>query len=166
MKPSVRHKRTESCVSNQGAVIMSSVFSPLARAVLDSFSEGVVVFDPHGRVVYANSPAEEALDSVAVDAPRDAERLVPELARLGARIAPLRVGDLKVGEAVYLPETGERPKTLAERERNAILQTLEGNGWRLAQSARALGISRTTLWRRLKEYGLHRSGRGKWSRPS
>ena len=145
---------------------MSSVFSPLARAVLDSLAEGVVVFDPHGRVLYANSPAEAALDEVAADAPRNAERLVPELARRGAHIAPLRVGDLKVGDAVYLPDSAELPMTLAERERNAILQTLEGNGWRLAQSAKALGISRTTLWRRLKEYGLHRSGRGKWSRPS
>ena len=145
---------------------MSSVFSPLARAVLDSFAEGVVVFDPHGRVLYANRTAEVALATVSGDQPRNAERLLPELARLGARIAPLRVGDLKVGEAVYLPDAGEKPETLAERERNAILQTLEGHGWRLAQSARALGISRTTLWRRLREYGLHRSGRGKWSHPS
>ena len=131
-----------------------------------SFAEGVVVFDPHGRVLYANVAAETTLDTVSGDAPRSAERLVPELAKLGARIAPLRVGDLKVGEAVYLPDSGEKHETLAERERDAILQTLEGNGWRLAQSAKALGISRTTLWRRLKEYGLHRSGRGKWSQPS
>jgi len=145
---------------------MSSVFSPLARAVLDSFAEGVVVFDPHGRVLYANDAAEVTLENVARDKPRNADKLVPELARLGARIAPLRVGDMKVGEVVYLPGTRESAKTLAERERNAIVQTLENNGWRLAQSARALGISRTTLWRRLKEYGLHRSGRGKWSQPS
>jgi transcriptional regulator of acetoin/glycerol metabolism len=145
---------------------MSSVFSPLARAVLDSFTEGVVVFDPHGRVLYANSPGEEVLEHVRGDAAPNAQQLVPELTRLGARIAPLRVGELKVGEAVYLRESRDKPRTLAERERKAILQTLEDNGWRLAQSARALGISRTTLWRRLKEYGLHRSGRGKWSQPS
>ena len=145
---------------------MTSVFSPLAQAVIDSFAEGVVVFDPSGRVLYANSPAEETLESVSAEVPRNAERLGPELARLGARMKPLRVGDLKVGEAFYLPETGEKAETLAERERNAIVRTLEGHGWRLAQSAKALGISRTTLWRRLKEYGLHRSGRGRWSRPS
>ena len=38
-----------------------SVFSPLAKALLDGFSEGVVVFDPDGRMLYANTPAREAL---------------------------------------------------------------------------------------------------------
>jgi len=145
---------------------MTSAFSPLARAVLDSFAEGVVVFDPDGSVLYANRQAEATLQSVFGEAQRTAERVVPELARLGARVAPLRAGDLALGEACYLHDTSEKAATLADRERNAILQTLEGHGWRLAQSAKALGISRTTLWRRLKEYGLHRSGRGRWSQSS
>ena len=38
-----------------------SVFSPLARALLDGFSEGVIVFDAQGRVMYANQQAREAL---------------------------------------------------------------------------------------------------------
>jgi transcriptional regulator with PAS, ATPase and Fis domain len=144
---------------------MSSAFSPFARAVLDSFSEGVVVFDLHGEVVFANDPAAEILRSFGKDVTLDAAALLPRLARRGGRIAPLRAGGLKVGEAVYLPgRSGER--TLAERERQAILVTLQGTGWRLAESARRLGISRTTLWRRLKEYGLHRDGRGRWSQAS
>jgi transcriptional regulator of acetoin/glycerol metabolism len=91
---------------------------------------------------------------------------MPEFARCGARIAALRVDELDVGEAVYLPVGDVSEHTLAERERQAILDTLEGTGWRLAESARKLGISRTTLWRRLKEYGLRRDGRGRWSQPS
>src|SRR4030042_592757 len=40
---------------------MPSVFSPLAKALLDGFSEGVVVFDAEGRLLYTNQPAREAL---------------------------------------------------------------------------------------------------------
>ncbi|UCD23831.1 MAG: helix-turn-helix domain-containing protein [Gemmatimonadota bacterium] len=145
---------------------MSPVFSPLARAVLDSFSEGVVVFDPGGQLVYANHPAEKLIDDLGGEIKRDATALLPQLARQGGRIAPLRVGGLKVGEAVYLPTGESGQSTLADREREAILLTLQGTGWRLAESARRLGISRTTLWRRLKEYGLHRDGRGRWSQAS
>jgi PAS domain-containing protein len=40
---------------------MPAIFSPLAKALLDGFSEGVIVFDVDGRLLYANQPAREAL---------------------------------------------------------------------------------------------------------
>ena len=43
---------------------MPSVFSPLAKALLDGFSEGVVVFDGEGKMLYANHQAREALASM------------------------------------------------------------------------------------------------------
>ena len=77
------------------------------------------------------------------------------------------LGGSKLGEAVYLPSSeAVQGQTLAERERDAIIRTLDSTGWKLTESARRLGISRTTLWRRLREYGLERDGRGRWSKPS
>ncbi len=139
----------------------ASPFSPLARAVMDSFAEAVIVFDNDGRVAYTNGRGRGVLDTVGGSVGDDARTLMPVLARLGGRIAPLRVGSLTVGEAVYIP-TKDGPSSLAEQERQAIVQTLDRTGWRLAETARLLGISRTTLWRRLKAYGLHKDKRGRW----
>jgi AraC-like DNA-binding protein len=139
-----------------------SVFSPLAKALLDGFSEGVVVFDPQGRVLYVNAQAREALAELH-EAPEDAQSLMPRLAAMGGRLQPLRIGALELGEAMFIPGL-EGPTTLADREREAIVRTLDQHGWKLAETAKHLGISRTTLWRRLKAYGLHRDGRSRWAR--
>ncbi len=113
----------------------ASVFSPLAKAVLDSFNEGVVVFDPDGRLAYANGHAQMILRSLGNGSVEDAESLMPKLARLGGRVAPLRVGSLAVGEAVYLP--GEHgPSSLVDRERQAIVDTLEKSGAKCSGAAR------------------------------
>lgn len=143
---------------------LPAAFSPLARAVLESLSEGVLILDTAGEIAYANRAARTVLKEVNGDDPRT---LLPQLARVGARIAPLWIGGAKLGEAVYLPPQGDAGKsTLAERERHAIIHTLEATGWKLTESARQLGISRTTLWRRLRAYGLERDSRGRWSKPS
>lgn len=139
-----------------------SVFSPLAKALLDGFSEGVVVFDPSGKILYANQPAREALEDLTQDA-EDTQSLMPRLAAMGGRLRPLRVGTLELGEAMFIPGI-DGPTTLADRERDAIVRTLDAHAWKLAETAKSLGISRTTLWRRLKAYGLHRDGRSRWSR--
>ena len=142
---------------------LPSVFSPLAKALLDGFSEGVVVFDPEGRILYANQQAREAL--AGLDLAEQTPDLMPRLAALGGRLRPLRVGALELGEAMFIPGI-EGPTTLAAREKEAIVQTLDANNWKLAETAKHLGISRTTLWRRLKAYGLHRDGRSKWAQTS
>jgi transcriptional regulator of acetoin/glycerol metabolism len=75
------------------------------------------------------------------------------------------VGALELGEAMFIPGV-VGATTLAAREKEAIVMKLDAQGWKLAETARSLGISRTTLWRRLKAYGLHRDGRSKWAQTS
>jgi two-component system response regulator HydG len=59
---------------------------------------------------------------------------------------------LQLGPSPALP----RQISLAEAERVHILQTLERFGGNHSGAAEALGIGRTTLWRKLKEYGIER----------
>lgn len=140
---------------------LPSVFSPLAKALLDAFSEAVIVFDPQGKVIYANQQARE----LGLDLTRPASDLTPALAELGGRLKPLRVANLDLGEAMFVQGIAG-PTTLADREREAIVRSLDEHAWRLAETAKSLGISRTTLWRRLRAYGLHRDGRSKWAQAS
>ena len=46
---------------------------------------------------------------------------------------------------------------LDELEKQIILETLRRNNWDTRKVAHALQISRTTLWRKLKKYGIQRS---------
>lgn len=144
---------------------LPSVFSPLAKALLDSFNEGVIVFDKDGRILYLNASGRDSLAEAGLDPAGEKDDLLPELAGLGGRLAPIRVGSLELGEAIFLPRR-EGPTTLADREKDAIVRSLEAHNWRLAETAKTLGISRTTLWRRLRAYGLHRDGRTKWDQAS
>jgi len=52
------------------------------------------------------------------------------------------------------PAPGAHPAPDGERDR--ILAQLELTHWRVSQAAEALGMSRTTLWRKMRELGLHR----------
>lgn len=147
-------------------MIQSDALTPFARSILDTFTDPALVFDSVGRLVFANQAARQSLATTAnLDNGLSAPQLMPRLASLGPTVKPLLVGETKVGEIVVLPRR-EAPDTLAERERKAIIDTLNATGWRLTAAARRLGISRTTLWRRLKRYGHNRDGRSRWSTAS
>ena len=128
--------------------------SPLVRSLLDSFAEGVVVFGPDGRMALANEAARRTVTALG-NGSASAE-LKAQLVALGGRVAPLKTGGGVTAEAVFLPAAPGGGRTLAERERQAILDTLQGTRGKLAETARRLGISRTTLWRRLRAYGIDR----------
>jgi transcriptional regulator with GAF, ATPase, and Fis domain len=147
-------------------MIQSDALTPFARSILDAFTEPALVFDSVGRLVFANQAARSSLATTAnLDNGDYGPQLMTRLAAMGPTVKPLWIGETKVGEIVVLPRA-EGPDTLAERERKAIIDTLNATGWRLTAAARRLGISRTTLWRRLKRYGHNRDGRSKWSNPS
>jgi transcriptional regulator of acetoin/glycerol metabolism len=132
-------------------------FAPLGQAVLETFGEGVVVFDPYGRMLYANQRARRVIEGLGDGVGHRGDHLRERLMAFGGRARTLKQGSMELGEAVFLPE-GDHGRTLAERERQAILDTLEVTHGKLAETARRLGISRTTLWRRLRAYGLRPNG--------
>jgi transcriptional regulator of acetoin/glycerol metabolism len=52
-------------------------------------------------------------------------------------------------------ETTEEARSHSPAEEQ-VLRALETHRWRRVEAARALGISRATLWRRMREAGLQR----------
>jgi len=57
-----------------------------------------------------------------------------------------------LAQSYYRPPAGP-----AGREREILSRALKECGGNRAEAARRLGMSRTTLWKRLKQYGLDES---------
>ena len=71
------------------------------------------------------------------------------------RIGPADLpSHIAAGTALGPTPSLPREHTLAEMERAHILQTLERCAWNHSRAAELLGIGRTTLWRKLKEYQI------------
>ena len=90
---------------------------------------------------------------------RELENAMERLAILASH-ETIEPGDLPphVGAGLAL---GQAPglaaeQTLAEAERAHIIQILERYGWNHSRAAEVLGIGRTTLWRKLKDYGIEK----------
>jgi two-component system response regulator HydG len=89
---------------------------------------------------------------------------VRELENAMERTAILARGDVvepddlppAIASAAGMPAETPVAETLAEAERTHILQVLARHGGSHSRAADALGIGRTTLWRKLKDYGLER----------
>lgn len=54
----------------------------------------------------------------------------------------------------YLLPSNDRPATLAEVEKHYILKVLREANWSQKKTCKILGLSKTTLYRRLKEYNI------------
>jgi DNA-binding NtrC family response regulator len=60
----------------------------------------------------------------------------------------------KSAEAGDAGTAAKRGVSLAEMQRQHILQSLKENNWNYSLTASKLGIGRTTLWRKVKKYNL------------
>ncbi|MCC6653172.1 MAG: sigma-54-dependent Fis family transcriptional regulator [Candidatus Eisenbacteria bacterium] len=67
---------------------------------------------------------------------------------------PVEVRDSRLAPEEALASGGAPPLGDDEQDRERLLRALEGHRWNRVEAARALGISRTTLWRRMRELGL------------
>ena len=58
------------------------------------------------------------------------------------------------------PPAGSAPPAAApdepKDERSRLAEALDAHQWRRDETAKALGMSRTTLWRKMREHGLIR----------
>ncbi|MCJ7756488.1 MAG: hypothetical protein MUP13_18155, partial [Thermoanaerobaculales bacterium] len=67
----------------------------------------------------------------------------------------------------HLPEDGQRTvlvdellkndKPLAALEERVVREVVERCGWRMQDAAERLGISRVTLWRKMKDLGIEKN---------
>ena len=137
-------------------------FSPEAAALLERYDYPGNVRELENAIEHAVAVA-EGPKILAIDLPAvfRAPRLLPK--EFGARDTE------DLSPAVSLPAPAAAPTaspasdpratwSLAEVEREHIQRVLALHRGNATTAARQLGISRTTLWRKLREYGLKRSG--------
>jgi transcriptional regulator with PAS, ATPase and Fis domain len=88
---------------------------------------------------------------------RELENVIERAVALGGREV-LESEDLPPGFAILMSAVGAEERagrrTLDEAEREAILEAVKRCEGNLARAAKELRIGRTTLWRRLKRYGV------------
>ncbi|HYG02858.1 MAG TPA: sigma-54 dependent transcriptional regulator [Chryseosolibacter sp.] len=66
----------------------------------------------------------------------------------------IRSSELVLGTTVSRKRNDDHPKTLEEMERLFIIQSLDENDGNVSQTAEALGMTRTALYRRMRKHGI------------
>ena len=82
--------------------------------------------------------------------------LPPEVVRPSPTTAPVFSAPMQTGTADYGVNAAGAPAPLRDVERQQILAALEKTGWHRGKTAEMLGISPSTLYRRLRDYNLER----------
>jgi transcriptional regulator of acetoin/glycerol metabolism len=82
----------------------------------------------------------------------------PAIVFAGSTSQPGAVADFSSGMSSPGSGPGSSPSSLRDVERQQILAALEQTGWHRGKTAEILGISPSTLYRRLRDYNLeHRN---------
>ena len=109
--------------------------------------ERAVILSNNGRITINELPPEVVRPSV------------PALAFTAPASQPGSTADFSSGASSFGSSAGSSPTSLRDVERQQILAALEQTGWHRGKTAEILGISPSTLYRRLRDYNLeHRSG--------
>lgn len=129
---------------------------PLALDALRSYSwpgnvrqlknclERAVILSNNGRVTINELPPEVVRPSL------------PATAFTAPTSQPGAAVDFSSVAGSFSPSTGSSPTSLRDVERQQILAALEQTGWHRGKTAEILGISPSTLYRRLRDYNLER----------
>jgi transcriptional regulator of acetoin/glycerol metabolism len=112
-----------------------------------------------GETILIDEAARQAL--LAFNWPGNVRQLRNVLRTLAALCDEGRIGveDLPVvirhgREPILQPDSSEHP--LEDAERIALLKTLEQTRWHMTHTAEQLGVSRNTLYRKLRKHGIER----------
>ncbi|HYU98780.1 MAG TPA: sigma-54 dependent transcriptional regulator [Pyrinomonadaceae bacterium] len=104
--------------------------------------ERAVILSNNGRITIAELPPEVVRPAVPA-----------------AFVGPSQPGaaaDFNAGSSSFVPSAVSSPTSLRDVERQQILSALEQTGWHRGKTAEILGISPSTLYRRLRDYNLER----------
>jgi len=101
--------------------------------------ERAVILSNNGRITLSELPPEVTRPAVAAPAMTS--------------VAPSAPGEVTAVPLAAVPPTSG---SLREVERQQILAALEQTGWHRGKTAEILGISPSTLYRRLRDYDLER----------
>src|SRR6185369_2209912 len=106
--------------------------------------ERAVILSNNGRITVNELPPEVVRRSVPVTA------FPASVTQSGA------TAELGSGANSFAANPGASPTSLRDVERQQILSALEQTGWHREKTAEILGISPSTLYRRLRDYNLER----------
>jgi DNA-binding NtrC family response regulator len=106
--------------------------------------ERAVILSNDGRITVAELPP-EVLRTAVLPA-----------AFISPASQPGAAADFNAGPGSFIPGPLSSPTSLRDVERQQILSALEQTGWHRGKTAEILGISPSTLYRRLRDYNLER----------